>query len=185
MDTLRIATFNLENLDDCANQRPPLPTRIALMRPQLLRASADVFCFQEVNSLGALNQLLADTPFATYKRPFTTGAGGQPLPVRNLVVASRLPILMFEQLLHHLAPAPLYRKVTAIPAESTASEVNWERPLLNVQLDVGDGQVLHVLNLHLKSKLPTDVAGQKVNPATGSRRGDQRRERPRAPSCRR
>lgn len=164
MDALRIVTFNLENLDDKAKQRPPLSTRIALMRPQLLRTSADLFCFQEVNSLGALDQLLADTPFAGYARVSTTDAMGRPLPVRNLVVASRLPILKHEQLLHELAPAPLYRKVTAIPPETEATEVRWERPLLHVQLDAGGGRVLHVLNLHLKSKLPTDVAGQRLKP---------------------
>ena len=34
---LRIATFNLENLDDTPGQEPTLNKRIALMRPQLLR----------------------------------------------------------------------------------------------------------------------------------------------------
>ncbi|HZC28826.1 MAG TPA: hypothetical protein VE269_03720 [Gaiellaceae bacterium] len=32
-------------------------------------------------------------------------------------------------------------------------------------MDLDDGRVLHVLNLHLKSKIPTDVLGQKLNPA--------------------
>jgi hypothetical protein len=39
---LRIATFNLENLDDNPGQKPPLNERIALMRPQLLRLRADI-----------------------------------------------------------------------------------------------------------------------------------------------
>ena len=46
---LRIATFNLENLDDKPGQRPSLSERIAVLRPQLLRLRADVICFQEVN----------------------------------------------------------------------------------------------------------------------------------------
>ena len=46
---LRIATFNLENLDDRPDLDPPLSERIALLRPQLLRLSADILCLQEVN----------------------------------------------------------------------------------------------------------------------------------------
>ena len=46
---LRIATFNLENLDDKVGQKPTLDERIALMRPQFLRLGADILCLQEVN----------------------------------------------------------------------------------------------------------------------------------------
>ncbi len=46
---LRIATFNLENLDDKPGERPSLKERIAVLRPQLLRLRADVICFQEVH----------------------------------------------------------------------------------------------------------------------------------------
>lgn len=35
-DLLRIATFNLENLDDKPGEEPALAKRIDLMRPQLL-----------------------------------------------------------------------------------------------------------------------------------------------------
>ena len=46
---LRIATFNLENLDDKPRQMPTLEERIAVMRPQLVRLNADILCLQEVN----------------------------------------------------------------------------------------------------------------------------------------
>ncbi len=46
---LRIATFNLENLDDKAEQKPKLAERIQVMRPQLIRLDADVLCLQEVH----------------------------------------------------------------------------------------------------------------------------------------
>jgi len=39
---LRIATFNLENLDDQPNQQPTIVERIALMGPQLARLDADI-----------------------------------------------------------------------------------------------------------------------------------------------
>ena len=39
---LRIATFNVENLDHRAGQEPGLEKRIAALRPALLRLDADV-----------------------------------------------------------------------------------------------------------------------------------------------
>ena len=42
MPELRIASFNLENLDDRADEQPSLADRIAVMRPQLVRLRADV-----------------------------------------------------------------------------------------------------------------------------------------------
>ncbi len=49
MPALRIASFNLENLDDRPGASPTLADRIAVMRPQLVRLRADVLCLQEVN----------------------------------------------------------------------------------------------------------------------------------------
>lgn len=53
---LRVATFNLENLDDKAGKKPTLEERIAVMRPMLLRLDADVLCLQEVNGQEKLGQ---------------------------------------------------------------------------------------------------------------------------------
>src|SRR5262245_54388149 len=49
MPTVRIATFNLENLDDVPNEKPPWAERIRVMRPQLERARPDILSLQEVN----------------------------------------------------------------------------------------------------------------------------------------
>src|SRR5262245_12156019 len=100
MATLRIATFNLENLDDGPNASPTLAARIAIIRPQLLRVNADILCLQEVHSQGpaanrtlaALNELLAGTPYATFNRATTLTGTGILYDVRNLVTLSRLPI---------------------------------------------------------------------------------------------
>jgi predicted extracellular nuclease len=59
----------------------------------------------------------------------------------------------------------LYQKVTASPAEE-AKGVTWERPILYAKVDLGGGGALHVINLHLKSKLPSNVEGQKVDTYT-------------------
>jgi endonuclease/exonuclease/phosphatase family metal-dependent hydrolase len=168
---LRIATFNLENLDDKPEQKPTLDERIALMRPQLLRLDADVLCLQEVNGqeeqgqprrLLALEKLLKNTPYADYQRISTTDESGQQvLDERNPVILSRHEILEHHQYLHEFAPAPSYQLVTAIPREEEAEEVTWERPILYAKIRLDGGKTLHVLNLHLKSKLPTEVPGQK------------------------
>ncbi|MGH6954545.1 MAG: endonuclease/exonuclease/phosphatase family protein, partial [Alphaproteobacteria bacterium] len=73
---LRLATFNLESLDDRPER--PLAQRIEILRPQLLRLRADVLCLQEVNAqradrrtprgLHALDRLLAETPYARFHR---------------------------------------------------------------------------------------------------------------------
>lgn len=172
---LRVATFNLENLDDKPGRGPTLEERITVMRPQLVRLDADILCLQEVNGqeeegqprrLLALDQLLTSTPYAGYYSVSTMLAdGSQVYDVRNLVTLSRLPIVEHGQYKHDYAPAPLYQKVTASPAEE-AKDVTWERPILYAKVDLGGGSVLHVINLHLKSKLPSSVEGQKVNTYT-------------------
>lgn len=164
---LRIATFNLENLDDKPTQKPTLAERIAVMRPQLLRLRADVLVLQEVNGqerpgqprdLLALKELLRTTPYEGYSISSTRTQRGEPFDVRNLVVVTRLPVLAVEQRIGAVKPA--YRKVTAVPPEPEAKPVEWERPILYARLDAGGGRTLHVLGVHLKSKEPSAIKGQ-------------------------
>jgi endonuclease/exonuclease/phosphatase family metal-dependent hydrolase len=172
---LRLATFNLENLDDKPGPHDPaLADRIRILRPQLLRLRADVLCLQEIHGqetpgkprdLLALKALIATTPYETYHLATTATKAGPPFDVRNLVVLSRFPIVDRQQIKNDQG-APSYRKVTAIPPETVARPVEWERPILYVKLDVGGGRVLHLANLHLKSKLPTEIPGQKLDQYT-------------------
>ena len=172
---LRIATFNLENLDDKPEERPSLSERIAVLRPQLLRLRADVICFQEVHGqefegeprkLDALNQLLAETPYEWFYTAHTKTTRNEAYDKRNLVVISRYPIRDVQQIKHQFAPKPSYRKVTADPAEPVAKDISWERPILYVTIDLGYGRMLHALNVHLKSKRPSNIDGQKLNTYT-------------------
>jgi endonuclease/exonuclease/phosphatase family metal-dependent hydrolase len=173
MTRLRIATFNLENWDDKPDEKPTLDERIAVMRPQLLRLNADILCLQEVNGqevagqprqLLALQKLLADTPYANYHVVSSrTADKKQVFDERNLVILSRFEILNYQQYKHEFADAPLYRPVTAQPKITTSLEVTWERPLLHAQIRLPDGATLNVINLHLKSKLPADIPGQKLS----------------------
>jgi len=170
---MRIATFNLENLDDEADQDPSLDTRIAIMRPQLERIAADVLCLQEVHSqdspqgrtLAALDTLLAGTSYEDYQRVTTTTTGGDLYQERNLVTLSRFPLVEHPRTIirDSSGPRPAYQVATADPPDQTADPLEWERPILYAQADLGGGRTLHVLNLHLKSKLATTIPGQKLD----------------------
>ncbi len=169
---LRIATFNLENLDDEPSPASSsLQRRIEVMRPQLVRLEADILCLQEVHSqeeeggertLSALERLLEETPYADYQRATTHVEGGsQFYAERNLVILSRHQIRDHHQYKHDYAPPPAYRLVTAEPPENQAENLTWERPILHAEIELPDGGTLNVLNLHLKSKHPSNVPGQK------------------------
>src|SRR5262245_40556849 len=170
---LRIATFNVENLDDKPGELPSLDTRIAVLRPQLLRLQADILCLQEIHGqetagqprqLLALRKLLENTPYSTYHVASTmTADGKQVYDERNLVILSRFEIIAAEQYQHQFVPAPAYRLITANPPETQADEMTWERPILHARIRLGDSTTLHLINIHLKSKLPTDIRGQKID----------------------
>jgi len=66
-----------------------------------------------------------------------------------------------RQIRHDLVAPPLHRPVTAIPPAPAAVPICWERPVLEVEIDVG-GRRLHVLDLHLRAPLAAPVAGQKA-----------------------
>lgn len=172
--SLRIATFNLENFDDGPNVKPPLAERIQIMRPQLERLAADIICFQEVHSQGpnesrtlaALDQLLSGTAYAGYNRQTTLTTGGKLYTERNLVTLSRFPIINTQIIRDSSRPRPSYQMATAIPPDTTAAPLDWERPILYTQIDLGAlsaGRILHLANLHLKSKLAVSIPGQKID----------------------
>lgn len=173
---LRIATFNLENLDDKPGQRPTLEERIALIRPQLLRINADILCLQEVNGqasarhprlLLALEKLLNNTPYADYHHVSTlTEEGLQVYDLRNLVILSRFEITEHHEYLHDFTITPRYQKMTAEPQDAIAKAVTWERPILYAKIKLDDTRSLDLINVHLKSRLPTDIPGQKQDQYT-------------------
>ncbi len=172
-ETLRIATFNLENLDAGPDPATPLEARIEVLRPQLLRLKADVLCLQEVNAEPsvqggprvpqALDRLLEGTPYETFRR-FAGGGIGDPhllADVHNLVILSRFPVTTARSLRHDLVAPPRYRPATARPEAGAEEAVAWDRPILAAEIDVPGGGSLHVINLHLRAPLAAAVAGQK------------------------
>lgn len=173
-ESLRVATFNLENFDDRRGVEPGLAARIAVLRPQLLRLSADILCLQEVNGqpaersrrmLAALDTLLAETPYAGYHRVATEGPHG-PFDVHNLVILSRFPLSGSAQIRHRLITPPRYRPATARPPRMRSAPVSWDRPILHAVVDPGGGRRLHVIAVHLRAPLAAIIAGQKEDAFT-------------------
>jgi endonuclease/exonuclease/phosphatase family metal-dependent hydrolase len=170
---LRIATFNLMNLDDRRDRIPSLEDRIPVLRPQLVRLDADILCLQEVCGqherggrmrLNAMNRLLECTPYEGYKRVTSTDRStGEVFENHNLVILSRYEIVEHHQYMHDYAPSPRYQKVTAEPEEREAREISWERPILHAKVQLPNNMVVDVINLHLKSRMPANIQGQKLS----------------------
>ncbi len=172
---MRIATFNIENLDEGSKSTATLAERITILRPQLMRLNADVLCLQEINSqrdkpgsgrkLIALNELLKETAYVDFECVSTTAGEPDSLAdVHNLVVLSRFPVRDVRELKNHLVDAPEYRCATAIPRSGMATPIKWDRPIFHVSLDMGNSQTLHVFNVHLRAPLASPVQGQKSAP---------------------
>jgi endonuclease/exonuclease/phosphatase family metal-dependent hydrolase len=172
---IRIATFNLENLDETPRTSELLDRRIAALRPQLLRLDADVLCLQEVSAsvkraragrtLSALDRLLADTPYADFTRAVSAGPHGTgPADVHNLVTLSRWRALDIQHIRHDMVPPLRYTPVTSTDRPAAAVECRFDRPILYVRLALPNGAPFHVLNVHLRSPLAAPIPGQKRSP---------------------
>lgn len=173
---MRVATFNVENLDDKASDKnPSLAQRKPVLEAAFRRLDADIICLQEVHgqelpnhnsrqpqrTLSALASILSDTQYRDFQQVSTVTSSNVPYDERNLVILSRYPISQHQQLRNDHIDRLLYRKVTAIPHELEAKPVNWERPILHARIAHPELGTLHIINLHLKSRLPSTIAGQK------------------------
>ena len=174
---LRVATFNIENLDDKTDSNEPsLDVRAPILRKILNRVNADILCLQEVHGqelpehtsnnpkrdFSALDTVLQGTKYAGFKRAYTVTSDGVPYDVRNLLVlVDPAHSLEFDQHKNTDIDILQYRKVTAKPPEDEAKDITWERPILHATVGVPGMGTLHILNVHLKSRLASRVAGQK------------------------
>ena len=164
---MRIATFNIENLDE--NLSPSLEQRIPVLRPQLQRLNADILCLQEVHGqeregqprgLWALQNLIEGTIYQGYNMATTETTADEAYDKRNLVILSQYPILETRQVRNEYVDDLMYRRITASPREDEAKEVRWQRPLLYAKIGHPEGPI-HLFNIHLKSRNPSPVPGQR------------------------
>lgn len=164
----RIATFNLENLDEDPSEGPGRPSfaeRAAVLRPTLERLRTDILCLQEVHGqerpdqprdLLALKALLAGTRYARHQIASTrVSDGSQVYDSRNLVtlIPEDFQLLEVTQVNGEFVPNPVYQRTVA--GDPEPRRLNWERPLLWTRIASLDGVEMHILNVHFKSKLAT------------------------------
>ena len=175
MKRLRLATFNLENLED--RELPDgadFADRLAVLRPQLQRLRADIVCLQEVNAhrpskhaprrISALEPLLQDTPYAGFHQCHSTYHAGDHLSDHhNLVTLSRFPIRAHRQIWHHF-----------VPPQSSDDEapVQWERPVLLTQIDLPGQQSITVINVHLRAPRAAWIGAERLPNGAWVRVGD-------------
>jgi len=168
---LRLATFNVEDLDEPRPGGVPLADRIAVLRPQLLALRADVLCLQEVSAharhdghraLRALDQLVEGTPYAAFARAISHAPTGGPSDKHNLVVLSRLPIVAEHQHLHDVVEPPVVRLTTT--PQPRDEHVRWDRPILEVHVALPDGRPLVVFDAHLRAPLAAAIEDAKLSP---------------------
>ena len=184
---MRIATFNIENLDESPDeQNPTLAIRAPVLRNCLERIDADILCLQEVHGqelpehtsdnpkrhFSALDTVLEGTRYEHFSRAHTVTSDNEPYDKRNLLVLvdPSHQIQNFEQYRNSEIEKLQYRKVTASPVEDV-KDISWERPILHTEVNTQTLGKLHILNVHLKSRLASNIAGQKDGFAWNSAAG--------------
>ena len=171
---MRIATFNVDNLDMPPKSDISLDDRIPILRPQLERLRADVLCLQEINgqhlpgggprTLLALDKLIEGTSYQSYARAVSAPSPGAGVAdVHNLVILSRWPILSFQSIRNTLVPPLSYRPLTSVPPAAEPLEIVFHRPILVADIEIAPGQVVTVINVHYRAPIASPIPGQKEN----------------------
>ncbi len=170
---MRIATFNVESLDMPPKAMQSLEERARVLRPELLRARADILCLQEVNGqrlegsrdrgLLALERVIEGTDYASYHRAVSTPMNSDTIAdVHNLVTLSRFPMVRTQSIQHEKVPPIHYTPVTAVPPVESGQDLIFDRPVLACDIELSPGRVVRVINCHLRAPLASPVAGQKA-----------------------
>lgn len=167
--TLRLASFNLENLDWAATRQAAFEARRAALLPLFAALDADVVCLQEVGAQKphkhgareflALDRLLDGTPYSGFHRAASRRPGAPaPADIHNLVILSRWPIKAARQIHHDIVERWRWPPPRDGEASPPPILIEWDRPLLYAAVETPSGAQLHVLDLHLRAPRPAPVA---------------------------
>ncbi|WP_417670083.1 endonuclease/exonuclease/phosphatase family protein [Roseibium sp.] len=170
---MRLATFNLESFGEDRFRPERLGRRLEALGPRLNELAADILCLQEVNAqkpkggkireFSALEFLLAETPYAGFHRAASLREDLQgPMDRHNLLVLSRYPIEKVRVLHHAHVTPPLWRPGSVAAQGADDCSVRFDRPLLQVRLDIGGGKPLHVFVVHLRAPIASALPGGKL-----------------------
>ncbi|MFE0351788.1 endonuclease/exonuclease/phosphatase family protein [Streptomyces griseoluteus] len=121
-------------------------------------------------ALLALQALLAGTHLDGASLVRTKPEDDAVFDVRNLVVATHLPVIKYQQLKNDLVAEPHYQRLTATPPDPAPVPIGIERPILHAQIDIDhaeSGRLLHTITVHLKSKIPTEIPSQVLDSQKG------------------
>ncbi|WP_417687637.1 endonuclease/exonuclease/phosphatase family protein [Roseibium sp.] len=174
---MRLATFNLESFGDDRFQPEKLSRRLDVLRPRLTELDADILCLQEVNAqkpqgerfrdFAALDLLLEDTPYRDFHRAASLRADmAGPMDRHNLLVLSRFPIDDVQVLHDARVTPPLWLPQTVELPDGQPYELGFDRPILQVRLNIGGDKPLHVLVVHLRAPIAAALPGGKLNAST-------------------
>ncbi len=170
---MKLATFNMESFGSDKFDLSALEPRLEALRPRILELEADILCLQEVNAQKvkgskqrqflALDLLLRDTPYqafhrATSERPSGKGPGDR----HNLAILSRYPIQSSESLYQAHAHPPSWQPTTADPAYEEPQTIEFERPVLKAEIDIGTDRPLHLFAVHLRAPIAAMIRGGKL-----------------------
>lgn len=174
---MRLATFNLESFGEDRFVPEHLDCRLAALRPRLVELDADILCLQEVNAqkprgqqirnFKALDLLLAGTPYADYHRALGLRADlAGPSDRHNLLILSRYSIENTSVLYHARVTAPLWLPGSQDHDGGHPAPILFDRPILQVRLDIGGPKPLHVFAVHLRAPIATAISGGKLSATT-------------------
>ncbi len=165
MARLRLATFNLENLDWSPGRLDWFERRVTALAPLLDRLDADILCLQEVAARKThrqgprepigLARLLARTRYGDFHQIVSRRPGrSTPADVHNLAILSRWPMPVAEQVHHDLVAPWNWPPPADNGVEPPPIPIAWDRPLLHASIETPTGALLHVVNLHLRAPRP-------------------------------
>ena len=174
MAELRIATFNLENFDETRpSERPSLAERIqphaaadrpAARRHRLLPGGQRPGTPGPAAGPAGPAELLAGTNLAAADPgQHRTVDGDGVYDERNMVVATTLPVLARQQLRNDLVAALRLPAAHRHPARHRRGPDRHRTTHPACAARPARPGALHVINVHLKSKIPTDIPGQKID----------------------
>lgn len=152
MDSIKLTTFNLENLgirpgEDSPEARRRLPGHLETLAKVISKLNSDILCVQEVIDSDNLAKIVEglNFPYCEISRP--------PKNPLCMAVLSRFPIVSAANVVeaNHI-------DARDIDADFSASvEAHFSRPVFEVRVAVGERQ-LTIYNVHWKSKIPTALS---------------------------
>ncbi|MTI43266.1 endonuclease/exonuclease/phosphatase family protein [Roseibium hamelinense] len=171
---MRVATYNMESFGDDRFDPDRLAPRLKALRPRLSELKADILCLQEVNAQKrqgaqareflALEALLSGTEYREYEIGHSTRPNAAlPADRHNLMVLSRYPIVDQKVLFQTHLQVPVWRPAHADPYTEAPQPITFDRPILQVEIDIGARNTLHVFVVHLRAPIAAPIPGGKLS----------------------